>query len=599
MDTPYRVVRLQRNHLYPTYQLFAHMASKKTTPQDGLRLAALTTMEWLRLRLGDAVPKELLLPGPEEFRSCSEEALQSLHLNAGFVIDIVSLPEQGAWSLQITEPDLGSDPGNPKQARQAVPGRIIETNIGFRIVGHQLQCGFQTVVSDVAGGDVLAEVYRLAVVKRLANNPDFGLQQLTPLLPKVMEISTGEQLNRVGSVLRSEENQLPTVVFTYVRRRREISLSGTGAFSFDVMMPALKPMVRTEVQGPPYPICDFARHGLGFCRTYLLADELLDKLQGRIEQKVTAGDILFAEPMCFGGKFTLLPLKASMQSQQETIEQLTSLVLNYPRERRVEFGRVWFLGAARSGLLENSRQVYQQVDHVAAQWSQQKTELEERYAHELALLRFDQEELTKQIKRQKIYIDQLEEEKRSIRLACQQEVEKVMRQSDAREAYTSYLERRLARPAKYGEIAAWVEQQFQGRLLLHKKAIDLLTERDAAGVDLNLICDALDFLATDYWSARYDRLPTEEMLTRCSEKYGRPFEVKPTGVITIEYTPGQYKIKYFPGRNGKPVESALDYHLRVGNDPENLLRIYFLHDDKKQCIVVGSLPRHLRSVKIQ
>lgn len=136
MDTPYRVVRLQRNHLYPTYQLFAHMASKKTTPQDGLRLAALTTMEWLRLRLGDTVPKELLLPGPEEFRSCSEEALQSLHLNAGFVIDIVSLPEQGAWSLQITEPDLGSDPGNPKQARQAVPGRIIETNIGFRIVGH-------------------------------------------------------------------------------------------------------------------------------------------------------------------------------------------------------------------------------------------------------------------------------------------------------------------------------------------------------------------------------------------------------------------------------------------------------------------------------
>ena len=125
----------------------------------------------------DTVPKELLLPGPEEFRSCSEEALQSLHLNAGFVIDIVSLPEQGAWSLQITEPDLGSDPGNPKQARQAVPGRIIETNIGFRIVDHQLQCGFQTVVSDVAGGNALAEVYRLAVVKRLANNPDFGLQQ--------------------------------------------------------------------------------------------------------------------------------------------------------------------------------------------------------------------------------------------------------------------------------------------------------------------------------------------------------------------------------------------------------------------------------------
>lgn len=106
MDTPYRVVRLQRNHLYPTYQLFAHMASKKTTPQDGLRLAALTTMEWLRLRLGDTVPKELLLPGPEEFRSCSEEALQSLHLNAGFVIDIVSLPEQGPGVYRLQSQTL-------------------------------------------------------------------------------------------------------------------------------------------------------------------------------------------------------------------------------------------------------------------------------------------------------------------------------------------------------------------------------------------------------------------------------------------------------------------------------------------------------------
>ena len=47
------------------------------------------------------------------------------------------------------------------------------------------------------------------------------------------------------------------------------------------------------------------------------------------------------------------------------------------------------------------------------------------------------------------------------------------------------------------------------------------------------------------------------------------------------------------------MESGLDYHLRVGSDPENLLRIYFLHDDKKKLIVVGSLPRHLRTVTIK
>ena len=50
---------------------------------------------------------------------------------------------------------------------------------------------------------------------------------------------------------------------------------------------------------------------------------------------------------------------------------------------------------------------------------------------------------------------------------------------------------------------------------------------------------------------------------------------------------------------GKEMDSDLNCHLRVGNDSENLLRIYFLHDDEQRLIVIGSLPDHLRSVKIQ
>lgn len=82
-------------------------------------------------------------------------------------------------------------------------------------------------------------------------------------------------------------------------------------------------------------------------------------------------------------------------------------------------------------------------------------------------------------------------------------------------------------------------------------------------------------------------------------KYGRPFTIKPIGFSTVQYTPVQYKIKYFRNAQGKLYESPLEYHLCVGNDPENLLRIYFLHDDTQQKIVVGSLPRHLKTVTIQ
>ena len=73
MSSTYRVVKLLKNHLYPTYQLHAYMANDKTTPQDGLRLAALTTMHWLKTRLGDDVPGEWRsLPSPEEYLSATD-----------------------------------------------------------------------------------------------------------------------------------------------------------------------------------------------------------------------------------------------------------------------------------------------------------------------------------------------------------------------------------------------------------------------------------------------------------------------------------------------------------------------------------------------
>ena len=167
MGSTYRVVKLLKNHLYPTYQLHAFMANEKTTPQDGLRLAALTTMQWLKIRLGDDVPEEWkALPSPEEYLSATDDDLPSLYINQGHVVNIVSLPDKGMWTLQITEPDLGSDPGNPEQTRQAIPGRIIETNIAFLIVGKQLECGFKTIISDPVGAEPEAEVYRIAVVRQ-------------------------------------------------------------------------------------------------------------------------------------------------------------------------------------------------------------------------------------------------------------------------------------------------------------------------------------------------------------------------------------------------------------------------------------------------
>ena len=56
MPADYRTVRLMKNRLYPTYQLHAVMAARKTTPEDGLKIGVLTILDWLRHRLGPDAP---------------------------------------------------------------------------------------------------------------------------------------------------------------------------------------------------------------------------------------------------------------------------------------------------------------------------------------------------------------------------------------------------------------------------------------------------------------------------------------------------------------------------------------------------------------
>ena len=603
MEQTYRVVRLLSNHVYPTYQLYAVMDSKKTTPEEGLRLAALTVLDWLCQRLGDERPAELAdLPTPAEYRQLKGYCLTSFHINHGYIVDVVSLPELGLWTLQITEPDLGSDPGNPDQARPAVPGRVIETNIGFLISGRTLECGFQTRISDPVGTESLAEVYRLSPVRRLMEHPDFGLRQIRPLDGQVGILRTAEDLKRLFQLWKEPAHQLPQVVFTQVRP----DPSGPSAqlptmeLRSTLPLPGLPiPPKKAVAVDPPYDIGAFAAWGAGFCRTYILEDSLWNSLSQRLAEQISPGDILVLEPAIFGGAIRVFPFKPSRVRQTETMDSLWALVGTYPRGREFSFGKIAFLSAARDNLISRTEQAMRRADEDASHFDMRLEKLKTEWQAELKTLEDRAHSLAEQLESQKRYIARLEEEKAALRVACKETEQSCADRLARQTGEMAFLRRKLDQPRRHEDIAIWAETYFADRLILHEKAVNLLREKDAKRVDIGLICDALDFLSTDYWERRYRRISDEEMHTRCSAKYGRPFEVKPTGNTTIEFTPSQYKIKYFPGAKGKPVENPLDWHLGVGNDPESLLRIYFLHDDEKQRIVVGSLPTHLRAVTVK
>lgn len=627
----YRVVKLLKNHIYPTYQLHAFMANKKTSPQDGLRLAALTTLEWLGRRLGENTPDALKdLPSPNEYRTVSSECLASLHLNAGFMIDIVSLPQQGIWTLQITEPDLGPNPGSPQQSRLPVSGRIIETNVAFKIVDKQLECGFKTMISDPEGTAQPAETYRLAIIRQLANNPDFGLLQNNRLTQTCTLIESANQLKSVLSLAHSEDNDLPCVIFTQILRKSDDMLkmealaqmhsnaAGLSRLGGNFNLPLQPSNIRGSAfpvpaaqkngqpswqqatpENPPYDIDTFAKYGISLCRTYLLSNNLLDKLCKAEKLPLSAGDIAVLEPLAFGGKRWSLPYELGKARQDKTMAQLKGRMYSYPCGKEINFGHISFLSAARETLLASTRSAQQEAASASVQWAENLEFLKSGWNAQLKEKDDECHDLRDQLYRQRQYTARIEQEKDDLRHSMQEEKERCQAAIRQKEELITALRRRMRQPTEHRQIADWVKKEFSDRLILHPKAVALLNEKSARIVEVSLICDALDFLATDYWERRYNGINTDEMNRRCSEKYGRPFEVVPTGAYTVKYAPNEYKVKYFPGVKGKPVESSLDYHLKVGNRPDNLLRIYFLHDDKKQLIVVGSLPCHLQIIGMQ
>ena len=608
MSDGYRVVKLLKNRLYPTYQLHAFMASEGTDPRDGLRLAALTTMRWLKARLGDDVPEEWrAVPPPEDYLAVSDADLPSLYVNQGHVVNVVSLPEEGMWTLMITEPDLGSDPGNPEQARAAVPGRIIETNVAFRVAGKQLECGFSVVVSDPVGTEPMAEVYRIAVVRELMREPAFGLRQVAELLTEPTRLTNASQVKTMLFVTQNAENSLPTVVFTQPAEEKKPVLPdpaaplGGGRFAPrpNVPLPGLAPRAEKTYSEPKYDLEKYCYYTFSHCRTYVLEEAAGRSFSAQTGISYDPGDAIVLYPTALGGGSRKFPCLPSSSARENTIREIEADVKNYLRGRPIDFGSIEFLSGARERMLRLSDELQEDAEAADARFRQEIERLNAEWKGELARRDREYEALNEQLQRQKEYSARLESDKTLLREDFIREEEALRAEIAKRDATVDFLLRKCDRPRDYDGIPDWVGRHFAGRLILHPHAVSRMLTKSNQCASVQLVCDALDYLATDYWEQRWELLPKETALMRCGEKYGRPFEVAPIGQMTIDYTPSEYRVKYFKDARGRESDSDLNWHLRVGNDSENLLRVYFLLDDEKRLVVVGSLPDHLRSVTIK
>lgn len=170
----YKTTKIQPIKSYPTFQFHAFTASKCDT-DTVFKICVLETLRWLRGRFDkfDKLPEQLIAPDPADHASYSEDKMCSFNLNLGATLDCTYIHDRGIWSIRITELDIGENPGQDNE-RPPVNGRSFRTEISFLKSGRNVEAGVRTVCSEPADCDVGCTVFRPALIKALANNPDVG-----------------------------------------------------------------------------------------------------------------------------------------------------------------------------------------------------------------------------------------------------------------------------------------------------------------------------------------------------------------------------------------------------------------------------------------
>jgi type II secretory pathway component PulM len=629
--TSHQPVLLLRNRRYPTYQLFAHAGSGKVSADSVLKIAILETLHWLRQRFrAFDLPVELDWPDASQYDTVDSKDFKTFQINEGYKVEVVWLPDEQIWALQLTEPDLGPEPGAAHQTRRPVPGRLYETNIAYHIIGEQVVCGFRTFVAEPEGTAEPSEVFRLAIIRKLANNPLVGLKQEWPLIEKPHALDTVGAIRHLHAWLRDRERMLPAVVavagkaqaMTKDQQMATISQSSTKTQKplsqeqlqkmQEILSQVMRPIPDLSACMPPdiskagtvidcavdkyaIDINGLARQKIGHAVFFVLPARQLEAFQNITRIAVSPGEIIICEPGAFSGDTLRFTPSGNEVESNKLFRQLDQLINDYPRDKPMRFGHVLFLAEVWTRYHELLIAYSNSKDDILRNVQKADEARIIRHQDEIADLRAEIDLRTKKIGRLNGQINNLQN---AINVQ-RHEMDELKRQHqvslDEKDQEIDHLKSLLCRPRHPADVPTWAELCFADRLILHPRACDMMRHLASSDVDLPLVCDALEYLAVEYRDALLGRIDETERDSCCARKYGRPFDVTPVSDKTIETYANAYKIKYGTGYTGKPVECPLNLHLRVGNAADNLLRIYFLYDREKKLIVVGSLPEHLKT----
>ena len=593
-------IKLLKNKIYPTYQLYA-VVNSKTSAEKAMVIAVLETFSWLRKRFRDLdIPDEINYPEPDEHENISLDDFKSFRINAGYVVDVVFIKEKGVWAFQLVEPDLGPQPGNESQERKPAPGRVFATNIAFRIYNGKLECGFKTVCSEPENTKVVCEVFRLAVVKSIVRNELLGLEQIIPIIRDTHQINSTDKLDRLVDYIKSSERQLPFVLTVEYKKLVDLNSLTKNKPDFDInalLYRSFDDLMATTDDEKKDPLevemREMAGRKMGYAQFGFLPDKYINNFNNGLGCNISSGDVCVFYPEKYNQEKIFKRDSIKLNEKQFLID-LESELQEFPKHKNINYGNVIFITEARIEELNKIIRLSDSKEEIIKAMDDRIEIVEQKHEDDLTVLNNEMHERDEKIERLKEEIKELNDKLDKIYLQMKKQESDHTDEINKLNLLIEWKNRKLNHPSKTEDMPEWVEERFAGKLIFHNRAIVEIKKTPTGEIDMSLLCDAIEYLANEYRDERLGLISKEKSNIICSEKYNRSFEATHTGDKSIEMYPKEYKVKYGKGPTGKSKEVLLDQHLKVGTDNRNLIRIYFFYDNVNDLVVVGSLPEHLK-----
>ena len=595
-------IKLLKNRIYPTYQLYA-VVNSKISAEEAMVIAVLETFSWLRKRFRDlTIPDEINYPEPDKYKGVKLDDFKSFRINEGYVVDVVFIKEKGVWAFQLVEPDLGPEPGNENQERKPAPGRVFATNIAFRIYNGKLECGFKTVCSEPENTKVVCEVFRLAVVKCIVRNELLGLEQIIPIIRDTHQINSTDKLDRLINYIRSNERQLPFVLTVEYKKIVDFNSLIKNKPGFDINNLLNRNIdglmvVTDDVKEEPIEakMREMAGRKMGYAQFGFLPDKYIKNINDSLGCNISSGDVCVFYPEKYNQK-KLFKRDSIKLNEKQFLADLEKELQEFPKYKNINFGNVIFINEARIEELNKIIELSNSKEEIIKAIEDKIKVIELKYEDNIAALSNEMHEKDEKIDRLKAEIKELNEKVDKNYLQVEKFKSDHNDQINKLNLKIEWKDSKLNQPSKTEDIPEWVEKQFAGKLIFHNRAIGEIKKTPTGKTDMSLVCDAINYLANEYRDERLGLISKDESNNVCSDKYNRSFEVTPVGEKSIEMYTKEYKVKYRKNQNIKLKEVLLDQHLKVGKGNKDNLRIYFFYDEEKDLIVVGSLPKHLSAV---